>query len=277
MPVVAVTGASGFIGSHVVRRLTERGWRVLALVRDPSASVPPGAEIVAYELAGPPPRLEGVDWLVHAAYVPGTEEVNIAGARRLVEAAREQAVGATLFVSSLAAQPSAASAYGRQKLACEPLFDVALRPGLVLGDGGLLRRTVEFMRRWRAAPLIDGGRQPLQTIAVDDVAAAIERIIRDDLRGVFTVADPRPTTYRDVYAAIARAAGLRVRFISVPYRALELALRGAGRLRLPVPVGADNLRGLRSARYVDGTADLARLGLRPRCLDDVLRALLAPR
>jgi NADH dehydrogenase len=268
VPTVAITGASGFIGSRIARRFVERGWRVLALVRDPSRS--PG---VPYDLAGPVPTLDGVDWLVHAAYVPGEELVNVEGSRRLVEALPPG--GRSLFISSVAAQPGTTSHYGRQKLACEPLFDAALRPGLVLGDGGLVRRTANVMRRMRMVPLVAGGRQPLQTIAVDDVVTAVERVVDRGLVGVYTVADARPTTYRDVYRAIAAALGLRVLFVPVPYGALELALRSAAVARIDLGVGTDNLRGLRSARFIDTTADLERLGLRPEPMEAALRRTLS--
>ena len=275
MPTIAVTGAGGFIGSRIVRRFADRGWRALALVRDPSAPLPPGVDAVAYDLTAAPPQLPEVDWLVHAAYAPGDERVNAAGTRRLMEATRAQGVGRALFMSSIAARPGTIYTYGRQKLESERLFQAVLRPGLVIGDGGLLQRTVRWMRRRRVVPLVAGGTQPLQTVSVDDLVTAVERVVDGDLSGLYTVADPRATTYRDVYSAMAHALGLHVLFVPVPLRVLEFALRAAEASRIPLGVGPDNLRGLSSARHVDTRPDLERLGLRLEPLEESLRRLLA--
>lgn len=275
MPSIAVTGANGLIGAAVLRRFTAKGWKSIGLVRDP-ASLPPGAEARPYDLAGAVPSLAGADWLVHAAHAVGDERVNLDGTQRLVDRARADGVRRTLFFSSLAAHAEATSAYGRHKLACEPLFDAVIRPGLVLGDGGLVRRTAAFMRRRHVAPLIAGGRQPLQTVGVDDLVTAVERVADGDRTGVLTVADPSRTTYRDVYTAIARALGVRVVFVPVPYGPLEAALRAASALHLPVGVGVDNLRGLRQARYVDSRADLESLELQLEPMKAALQRFLGP-
>jgi nucleoside-diphosphate-sugar epimerase len=204
--------------------------------------------------------------------VAGEGDVNIEGSRRLVEALHG---GRSLFISSLAAHPGAISVYGRHKLASEPLFDAVLRPGLVLGDGGLVERSVRLMRRRRVVPMVAGGSQPLQTVAIDDLVTAVERVVDGGLSGAFAVADPQATSYRDVYAAIARALGLRVRFVPVPYRLLEAVLRAAAAARLDVGVGVENLRGLRAARHVDTAADLKRLGLELAPLEDAIRRSLS--
>jgi NADH dehydrogenase len=276
---VAVSGAGGFIGSRLVRRFSERGWRVVALVRDPAAALPAlaGVEYVRYDLRDEPPAaaLAGMSCLVHAAYVKGDVDVNLEGSRRLLAAADTQGVGYAIFLSSLAADPGASAAYGRQKDAIERLLrperDTALRPGLVIGDGGLLRETVRFMRRWHVVPVIGGGRHPLQTVGVDDLVAAVERLVASPLAGTYTIADPRPTTYRDVYRAIARELRLRVLFVPLPFWLVLLAIRAARLVRLPLGVTEDNLRGLRRARHVDSSADLERLGIALRPLEATLR------
>jgi nucleoside-diphosphate-sugar epimerase len=276
MAAVAITGASGFVGGHLARRLAAEGWSVIRLVRRPDG---PGE--VAYDLRGDPPRdaLAGVDVLVHAAYVKGEEEVNVDGTARLLEAARSVGVPRAIFVSSLSARPDAVAAYGRQKHAAEALFDGAadavVRAGLVIGDGGLVGETVRFLRRRHVLPLIDGGRQPVQPVGVDDLVTAIARIAADlSLRGTFTVADPRPRTMREVYATIAREQGVRVALVPVPFWAPLLAVRAAARLGMRLGITEDNLRGLRQARAVETAADLERLGLTLEPLETLARRLV---
>ena len=227
MPTVAITGASGFVGGHLVEHFAGRGWDVVALARSPVA----GGERVRwarYDLAAPPADrlLAGVDALVHAAYVkadasPDAYRLNVDGTAALLRALPSRRVPRAVFLSSLSARPGATSVYARQKLDAEALFaadgDAVIRAGLVLGPGGLVGDTVALMRRVRVVPLIGGGRQPVQPVGVEDLATIVERIVtRDDLTGTFVVADPAPTTAAALYRAIARAIGLRVLFVPVP-------------------------------------------------------------
>jgi len=279
VPVVAITGASGFVGSALARRFAASGWDVVALVRNPRATRSDVVRAVPYDLQGGPPpgALAGVDCLVHTAYVKGDLAVNVEGTRRLVDAARADGASSAVFVSSMSA--GSPSIYGQQKQLTETLFDgphdAVIRPGLVIGDGGLLGETVRFMRRWRIVPLVDGGQQPMQTIGVEDLASAIQTVVEHRLAGVWTIADPRPVTYAHVYRAIAAALGLRVLFVPIPFAALLAAVRGARLLRLPLGLSEDNLRGLRASRYVDSTADLERLGLEVEPLEHRLMRALA--
>lgn len=180
-------------------------------------------------------------------------------------------------MSSLSAQPDAVSSYGKQKYRIEKLFkaknEVSVRSGLVIGDGGLLKQTVNFMKSKHVMPLIDGGKQPLQIIALYDLAAAIERLLVSADSGSYTIASPQPYTYRSVYRIIAEKLKIRVTFIPVPFIIPQTILRTVQILHLPFPVNEDNLLGLRKLRYQDTTADLQKLGLRVDDLETTLTKL----
>jgi nucleoside-diphosphate-sugar epimerase len=282
VPTVAITGASGFVGGHLVDHFAGRGWDVVALARGPVA----GGDRVRwarYDLAAAPPEqlLAGVDALVHAAYVkadasPDAYRLNVDGTAALLRARRAAGVSRAVFLSSLSARPGATSVYARQKLETEALFaaggDAVIRAGLVLGPGGLVGDTVALMRRVRVVPLIGGGRQPVQPVGVEDLATIVERIVtRDDLTGTYVVADPTPTTAAALYRAIARAIGVRVLFVPVPGWTALLAVRAARRLHRRLPVSEDNLRGLDEATVVDSAPSLERLGVQLAPADALVR------
>lgn len=274
---LVVTGANGFIGGHLVRHFAARGWDVVALARTPPSETSPGWRHLRYTLeeALPVEAFAGAHALIHCAFARGALDLNVEAARRLLAASRRAGVRRNVFLSSLSAKEHASSAYGRQKLAIERLFDGAadtvLRPGLVLGDGGLFRSTVAHVRARRPIPLIGRGQQPLQVVALDDLTRAVETVIERELAGRFVLAHPEAVPYRAFYAKVAARLGVGPRFVWVPYHLVSAALGVAEWMGLRLPVDRDNLRGLRAMSWVDPHASLAHLGLRLRSFDDVLQ------
>jgi nucleoside-diphosphate-sugar epimerase len=207
---VLLTGANGFVGSHILDCLVERGIGTAVLLR-------PGSDrrLISGRLAGLDIRtgsisepasldaaLEGVSHVIHCAgstkavRLSGFREVNQAGTRRLVDAINRRggAVRRLVHVSSLAAAgpasrerpaleddpPHPVSEYGRSKLAgeeevrsaCRAEF-VIVRPPAVYGP-----RDEAFLPLFKAVaghvrPLIGGGRMPLSLVYVRDLAEAI--------------------------------------------------------------------------------------------------------
>lgn len=170
-----VTGATGFIGSHLVRFLTERGVRVRALARDPKraqALVSPNVEVVIGDFGDPEVvqgLAEGVDVVFHLASVMRGKDwnefqrVDVDGAANLIEESRRAGVKRIVFTSTLGAyalaelrdgavvteemtdSPERVGHYSRAKLLVEQMLaeeqragrieTVVTRPGLVFGPG----------------------------------------------------------------------------------------------------------------------------------------------
>src|SRR5438105_12468471 len=123
-PVAAVTGASGYLGSQICETLESRGWQVVRLARSPERS---HGQVLQYDLATPvtapaQDALRSVNALIHAAYDLSLTSpadiwrVNVKGTRRLLEAAKEAAVGRIIVFSSMSAFAGTSQLYGRAKL-----------------------------------------------------------------------------------------------------------------------------------------------------------------
>lgn len=285
---VAVTGAAGLLGGVLCAAFAAWGWEVRALVRDPAAYTGPGRPF----LCDLPDRLdpaafEGADVVIHAAYAmrsrgPAADRrVNIDGSRRVFAAARAAAVRRLVFVSTVSAHDHAEGFYGRSKLALERELDTArdliIRPGLILSTrAGLFVRMLHTVTTTGLAPMFGGGRQIIQTVHVDDLAAAFRRAVELDLTGTLIVCEPDGLPMRDLFRLMGRLTGRRVRIVPLPFGPVILALRAAEAIGLALPVSADNLRGLRSMRPMDPRESLARLGLTLRTARESLRDLLGP-
>src|SRR6266446_3115073 len=181
-PTVVITGANGFVGSHLARYFSGSGWRVVALCRTaPGARRVPNVAYRAYALAARlnEQDLEGADFLIHCACAkysprtPNADDVNVHGTRELLEASRRAGISKFVYLSSLSAHPRAQSHYGRHKFVLEGIFDaqrdLVVRPGLILGDGGLAQSMTRLLRRLPVVPLIGGGRQPLHPLGIDEL------------------------------------------------------------------------------------------------------------
>ncbi|HYH74664.1 MAG TPA: NAD-dependent epimerase/dehydratase family protein [Candidatus Saccharimonadales bacterium] len=283
-PTIVITGANGFVGSTLVTHFASKGWTVRGLVRNPAKLTAPAKNVTyhQYELGTPfdDAVCKGADYIVHTAYVkydrqhPDALQANTTGAEQLRVVARKHHTK-LVFLSSMSAHEQAVSVYGKQKLAIEQLFDgpgdAVLRCGLIIGNGGIVQEMVGFLRTKRMVPLVDGGKQPLQIIGIADLAAVIQNICTKDLSGRFTVANPHVYEYKALYETIGKTLGVKLLFVPVPFIVLLTAIRALTLLRLPLPVGEDNLWGLKMLRAADNADDMRRIGVQAADLPEAMR------
>jgi NADH dehydrogenase len=245
---VVVTGANGFIGRHLVKHFTAAGWEVRSLARP------------TWELGRPLGSVvDGADLVIHTALAPysspDAHERNLEGSRVLIEEVRNHPPTRLIFISSVSARPDARSSYGRDKFALQSMLagprELAIRPGLVLGDGGLFHRIRSVLRRGRVVPLVGGGRQLVQTVYVDDLVAAASAAVDQGLSGVITVAERTPVRFSELLRETARLMHRRVLFVSVPARLVALGLMSAEKLGIALPVSRDSLVGLQTAELAE--------------------------
>jgi nucleoside-diphosphate-sugar epimerase len=271
---IAITGATGFVGSEVTKYFLDKGWHVVGLTRSPGTLEHKNLTYRKYDItkAVPSDTLEGVDYLLHTAYVklskasPEAVAINIKGAENLIKAAKKAHVGQLLFMSTMSAHEDAISAYGKQKLEIENLFlkesnTSVIRSGLIIGNGGIVKDMAQFMRTKHMVPLINGGNQPLQIVSINNLAEVIYLMCRKKLYGKFVVATPEVYSYKAFYEAIAKQLSVKVLYIPISYKVLETVFRVADTFRLPLGVGEDNLKGLKMLREMPSKDDLNKIGV----------------
>lgn len=262
---IAITGASGFIGAYLVQLLRTKGFRVKEWVRKKTGKEEESYYDMEDETTPSKKDWTGIDVLIHCAFIQQEKgkdafSLNLNATQRLVTAARNAGVKKIIFFSTLSAHEAATSVYGKSKLAQEKLFDretdAILKCGLVTGNGGLYNEMVQFALKKKIVPLIDGGRQPLQPIAIEKVAAAVEKIIHQNISGNFLLADPKWISYKDFFKQIEKEHHTRFRYIPVPAWVLRLAISVGNALHIPLPVNKENLAGLISLREFDTVMEI---------------------
>jgi nucleoside-diphosphate-sugar epimerase len=263
-PVVALTGATGFIGRYLLGELPKRAYRLRVLLRRPSTVPLDSASAVIGDLAraqNMSEALVGVDAVIHSAGIAhamsGVPEddyrlLNTEATIRLAQAAQRAGARRFVFLSSIRAQcgpvedevqteerkPTPTDAYGRSKLAAEQglanlsIDWVALRPVLVYGPG-VKGNMAELIRLARSPwPLPFGGLTARRSLlSLDNLVAAIDCVLSapSPLRRPLVVADPEPLTLPQMVAAMRRGLRRRPGLVPIPPAMLKAACRLAGR------------------------------------------------
>lgn len=256
-----ITGATGFVGGHLVRRLHAEGWHIRALVRptsDTRVLDEVGAERVHGDLdsvAALRAGADGADTVFHlAALTTAPDEAafdraNAQGTRNVVEGVRTAATRPRrlVYLSSYAAcgpacgaprrsdeTPAPVSTYGRTKLRGEGAVHEAAREGVetvivrappVYGPGDKAFLPYFRLVKRRLAPVPAGPELRTHMIFVEDLAAALARAA-DAPPGTYPVADGVEHGSMDIAREIGRALGRRPVRVPLPHA----AVRAAGRL-----------------------------------------------
>ncbi|MEO6079306.1 MAG: NAD(P)-dependent oxidoreductase [Steroidobacteraceae bacterium] len=292
LPIVALTGGTGFIGRQLAPLLAAAGWRVrLLLRRDPVCPEWRGMnpQIVAGDLGDPAALAQltsGVAAVVHVAgIIKATRKgqyfaVNHLGSVALAEATHRLAPQAHfLHVSTIAAREPQLSDYAASKRAGEDAVlgilgtrATVVRPPAVYGPGD--RETLIFFQlaQRRLVPLLGSPAAVAAMIHIEDLARLLVAQLRETARGsVLTAADERPAGYpwREVFATAARATGnAQARLFHAPTALLHAAalLGDVGKvLGSANMLNSQKLRELRHADWSVAAADQARpAGWEPR-------------
>jgi nucleoside-diphosphate-sugar epimerase len=277
--ILAVTGASGYIGTRLCAAALEAGWDVLALSRRPPAHT--RYRFAFYDLAQPvaPGLLGGATALIHLASDTMTPEPNLQielnACRRLLSQAQEAGIR-LVYVSSQTAAPDSPTAYGCTKWSIEqfvlPTGGIVIRPGMVYGgnEAGLFGRLCALVRRLPILPVLWPAPR-VQPIHVDDLIKALLAAAdpSSSRAGLFQIADPQPVSFTTFLSAIARDRVRRPRiFLPVPVAVIVPTLKIAARIMKNTRVDLSRVWSLLTLRMMDTAQSTRALGISYRKLAD---------
>jgi uncharacterized protein YbjT (DUF2867 family) len=293
--VLLLTGATGLVGSPLLRRLTARGEPVRCLVRDPRRLGPERVrvQITIGDLTDPRAyrqALRGARTVVHLAASsrdqPHATIEELAGLAtwRLLRAAEQAGVEHFVFFSALGASPWHRSRLHRAKalaelaVAAADLRTTTFAPSLIYSPGDRRLSRLDRLAWLPAVPLAGLGRARTQPIWAEDVAdcvvGALDRPPGAERHARYELAGPDVLTHREVAELALRAGRRRRRLVPVPAQVLRPLLRGYEALAGPTAVATweeAELLGV-TMRTPRGTADAEALGVHPRRLAAVLGA-----
>lgn len=231
-----VLGADGLIGRAVCDALQAAGHRPVHGVRRRQRSGAAGVDHVYVDfvrdthVADWPARLRGIDAVVNAVGIfaertpQDFRRIHTQTPRALFAACREAGIARVVQVSALGADAQARSRFHRSKRAGDAALHAmvptgtVLQPSLVFGASGASSRLLMLLAWLPVAMLPGGGRQRVQPIHVDDLAALVVRLLERDTRPALLAAVGPQALSLARYLALLRHAlgGGRLRVLGVP-------------------------------------------------------------
>ena len=303
MSTVLVTGANGFVGSHLVPALADAGHHVLALVRDDDGAALVQRRLTAGQRASVemrrgdvtkpdslPDALAGADAVLHLAAVPRDWDggatlrlVNTEGTRNILVAAAAAGIRRFVHLGALGVIDDPTLHYGSSKAKAMALVRESgldwtiLSPSLLFGprDGffnilaGLVRMSPGIV------PITGKGDARFQPLAIADLAKAAVLTLGDDatIGREYLLGGPRYWTYREIVEEVLRGMDKRRLLVPMPVAVIRLVAGASETIRLPFPVATDQLRQLKydNTGPVDGVR--TGFGFEPQPMEGALTYL----
>ena len=288
--MILLTGATGTVGSALLRRLTADGQPVRALVRDPRrlGDQRVRVQIALGDLADPPSfrnALRGVHTVVHMAASirdqprASIEELNALATLRLVRAAERAGAQRFLFFSAMSASHHSrtrffrAKALAQEAVEASPLDTTIFAPSIVYTPGDPWLTLLDRLSRLPAVPVSGSGRAAYRAdLGGGRGGRGDGRALERGVRAATTWPVPRSSPTTTSCGPTLRASGRRRRLLHVPLPLVRASLRGLRRVAGPKVFATWEEAELMEEPMVSerGTADIEKLGVTPLSMPAVL-------
>ncbi len=290
--MILLTGATGTVGSALLRRLTTRSEPVRCLVRDPRrlGDQRVRVQIALGDLANPASfrnALRGVDTVVHLGASTrdqprgSIEELNAVATLRLVRAAERAGAGRFVFFSTMGASHHSLTRFFRAKaMAEEVVADSSLdatifAPSIMYSPGDPWLTLLERVSWLPGVPVAGDGGSLYQPIWAEDAVDCVVSVLDGPASGNgFELAGPEVLSYDAIVRTVLRSFGRRRALVHVPLPLVRLSLRALTRI-----VGPPVFATWEEAELMEepmttarGTADAESLGVNPLAMSAVLGA-----
>jgi NADH dehydrogenase len=263
---IAVTGAFGYSGRYITRRLLEDGHGIITLTNSTHRENPFGAAVRAVPFHFDQPELlarslEGIDALVNTYWVRFnhrlfTHDQAVANSRILFQAAKDAGVKRVVHVSITNPDIHSDLSYFRGKAEVEAALQATgvshciLRPAVLFGKEDILINNIAWaLRHLPVFGVFGSGEYRLQPIYVDDLAAAAaHQATHSGGNQILNAIGPETFTYRRMVQAIARAIGVRRPILRVPPAAGYWMVRLLGVFTHDIIITRQEIAGLMEGR-----------------------------
>lgn len=252
---IFITGINGFIGKQLAEFLSsDQSNRITGSVsgRHQQKTYP----IIDLNENFDSAIFQNIDLIIHCAYDLGPDSLkkNIDGTKLIMKKAQEMGVKRQIFISSYSAHSKAESQYGTSKYMienyCREKNYIIVRPGLVMGHGGLFLKLSNIVEKFIIVPVIGRGQVKFPVILINDLVNSIRSIAYNELSGTeFNLFYPEQVTLMELLKTIAKSKKLKRLFVPIPLVFIYVGLWIANIVKLELPITLENLKGYTQNTY----------------------------
>lgn len=270
--MIFITGASGFVGGHLVNDLLARGYKVRCLARSGKKEnllSARGAEVVIGDITSPE-TLRGVlgpdDFVVHLVGIIERKgsatfrAVHVEGTSNLVDEARRAGVKHFFYQSALGADKNSWSGYLSTKAEAEEIVKQSglnytiFRPSLIIGPwDGFTKKILDMVRLSPVIPIPGEGRAKFQPVYIKDWLRCINKVIDtpSSYLSTFDIGGPEHLTYKEIVEAMSESIGRKKPVFNIPMGLMKISALFFDAVLSSPPVTPDQLRLLESDNICD--------------------------
>lgn len=253
-----ITGAGGYLGSHIKNYFSNEGYEVIELKHHLTPEDKLNKNVFPFLLEKELEQniFQCTDILIHTAYdfrAKNWEEVkkiNVEGSISLIKKAKEANIKKVIFISSMAAFNGCKSMYGKAKLEIEKEAlkngAIVIRPGLIYdetptGIFGALNKVISVSN---IVPLIDFGNQIIYMTHIKDLCKLIFKLVTEDLGKInnpIIAANKEGLTFKSILKKLADKKFKKVVFVPLPHQLIWFSLKLCEALCIPSGFRSDSL------------------------------------
>lgn len=291
--MIFVSGGTGFIGSHAVRKLVAAGYKLRLLAfKGPGLATGLPAEHVEYSIGSITDpvslkgKMDGCDVAINFVGIivqvreATFERIHVEGVRNLLEEAKRAAVKRFIHISALGASDKPSSEYFRTKWLAEQLIKtsgipyVILRPSLVFGPEDKFFNMLKPMLYSPVVPVVGTGKTRFQPIWVGDIASCVAKSVDDEkpLNGVWEIAGPGQMTFDALLDRMADVLNLAPRLkLHIPVGLMRPVARAMEAILPKPPLTTDQLKMLSIDNVTPANALVEVFGIQPHPFRETIR------
>jgi NADH dehydrogenase len=266
MARVFVTGGTGFVGRHIIKKAVKDGHTIVALIRSEEKAREvfkdtPGVEFVKGDINKKNTMIEGMkgcDAVIHLVGIiyeikkkkATFEKIHYGGTRNVLKAVEKAGVKCYLHMSALGARPMVKSRYYKTKWAAEKLVTQSgldwtiFRPSVIFGpEDDFINKFARMAGKPPFVPIVGDGQNKFQPIWVEDVASCYVQALKDKktIGKAYGLAGPEVFTFEEIIKIILRVLGKKRLILKMPISLAKFSVKILERLMDPPPLSTDQL------------------------------------
>ncbi len=278
LPIIVITGTTGYIGGFIKNFLTLEGFEVLALEKEHLSGqktlphFPKNREVVLLHFAA-----------MKDGWPSQVKQTNLRLTAQALNIARNLKVKLFIFASSVTVLRESPTGYSQSKILSEALIKASGIPCLILrlsqvyGKEGKndLTWLIKLISWMPFLPLPEGGKFKLQPLAIDDLAKAILKFIKGNfMNETFTLTGPQSLSFLAIVKKIEKKLDKQPVLISIPILKFRKILNLVGYLLFSSKISVEKWISLVENKIIK-TNDWQRLKIKPTSFDSGLKQLIS--